>query len=208
MDDASGGHATQGMLLRMSFGRRARARCTGSCVALLASVVLVACAPEARPDLSRPAPTAPTSDLATSPATVVTEASRRTGWTCAPACQRWRPVLDRLDSHRTRAYESGQPRSLHRVYVPGSRVLAHDLRMLRAWTRRGATVSGVRLRVLAVTREATGRSDVRLRIVDRMLAATARLADGVTVPLPRDRATERIVVLRQVRGTWRIAASR
>jgi hypothetical protein len=117
-------------------------------------------------------------------------------------------VLDLLDAHRTRAYESGQSRSLHRVYVPGSRVLAHDLRMLRAWTRRGATVSGVRLRVLAATREATGRSDVRLRIVDRMLAATARLADGATVPLPRDRATERIVVLQQVRGTWRIAASR
>jgi hypothetical protein len=80
--------------------------------------------------------------------------------------------------------------------------------MLRAWTRRGVTVSGVRLRVLAVTREATRGSDVRLRIVDRMLAATARLADGATVPLPRDRATERIVVLRRVRGTWRIAASR
>jgi hypothetical protein len=41
-----------------------------------------------------------------------------------------------------------------------------------------------------------------------MLGATARLADGATVRLPHDRATERVVVLRHARGEWRIAASR
>jgi hypothetical protein len=62
--------------------------------------------------------------------------------------------------------------------------------------------------VLAVPRQIIGRDAVRLRVVDRMLGATARLADGATVRLPHDRATERVVVLRPARGEWRIAASR
>nr|CAA9363081.1 MAG: hypothetical protein AVDCRST_MAG46-3471 [uncultured Nocardioidaceae bacterium] len=197
------------MLLRMSLARRTRARAVSSCVAFLASLVLGSCASDATPEGARPAtppvgdvlevlPEAPTGDAA----------PRRTGWTCTAVCQRWRPVLDRLDGHRTRAYASGRPRQLRRVYAPGSRVLAHDLRMLRAWTRRGATVSGVRLRVLAATRQDGSSGVVRLGVVDRLLDATARLADGATVPLPHDRVTERVVVLRRVRGQWRIAGSR
>lgn len=192
------------MLLRMSFGRRRRA---GWCVALLASLALGGCAPDAK-QAAEPAPTASAPAGEAVPDAPTGHALPRARWTCTAVCQRWRPVLDRLDTHRTRGYASGRPQLLRRVYAPGSRVLAHDLRMLRAWTRRGATVSGVRLRLLAVTPQDVGRDAVRLRVVDRLLDATGRLADGATVQLPHDLATERVVVLRQVRGQWRIAASR
>ena len=212
MDDAPAGRAARGMLARMSLGQRTQACCARWCVALLALLVLGSCVAGGQP-AADPAPDAPSSGVVTAPVTPTAEAPtgralpRWTGWTCTAVCQRWRPVLHRLDAHRTRAYARGQPRLLRRVYAPGTRVLAHDLRMLRAWTRRGATVSGVRLRVLAVPRQIIGRNAVRLRVVDRLLGATARLAD-TTVRLPHDRATERVVVLRHARGEWRIAASR
>lgn len=130
-------------------------------------------------------------------------------WSCAPACVRWRPVLDRLDANRTQAYATGRPQLLRRVYVPGSRVLFRDRQMLSAWTSRNATVSGVRLRVLDVRRLRSVGPSVRLRVVDRMTPATAHLHPGVgRVALPRDLPTRRVIVLRAGPQGWRIAASR
>jgi hypothetical protein len=137
-------------------------------------------------------------------------------WSCAAACVRWRPVLDELDAHRRRAYATGRPRLLHRVYVPGSGVLARDRRMLTAWTARTAGVSGVRLRVLHVRRLPAGRrwpaargTSVRLRVVDQLAPATVHLYRGAgRIPLPRDLPTSRVIVLRHGPTGWRIAAVR
>lgn len=130
-------------------------------------------------------------------------------WSCTAACLRWRPVLDRLDAHRARAYATGRARLLRRVYVPGSRVLARDRQMLRAWTRRAVTVSGARLRVLDVDRLASDGPSVRLRVVDQLGRATARVRDGEErVALPHDLPTDRVIVLRYGVHGWRIAASR
>jgi hypothetical protein len=127
-------------------------------------------------------------------------------WDCAAACRRWRAVLDRLDAHRARAYATGRTRLLNRVYLPRSRVLATDRRMLGAWTRRGAAVSGARLRVLDVSRLPSPGRSVRLRVVDRLAPATARL-DGERIALPHDQPTEHLIELRRTPVGWRIASS-
>ena len=117
-------------------------------------------------------------------------------------------MLDRLDAHRARAYALVRPRILHRVYLPDSRVLASDRHMLRAWTRRGAAVTGVRLRVLAVSRLPSPGRSVRLRVVDRLARTTARLGTGERIALPHDEPTAHVVVLRRTSEGWRIASSR
>jgi hypothetical protein len=123
------------------------------------------------------------------------------------ACRRWRPVLDQLDAHRARAYASGRPGLLLRVYLRGTRVLASDRRMLTSWTRRGAVVSGARLQVLEVCRLTSPGRSVRLRVVDRLAPATALLDSGERIRLPRDEPTERMIVLRRTPEGWRIASS-
>jgi hypothetical protein len=172
-------------------------------MACVLAAVLCACASDAAP-AARGGGTDPAGAGATLPAPVASERA----WTCAGACVRWRPVLDRLDSHRARAYATARPRALRRVYVPGSRVLVRDRRMLRAWARRDATVAGVRLRVLHVRRLPSTGADVRLRVADRLGRATAALSDGRGVALPRDRPTAHVVVLRRTGAGWRIAATR
>ena len=116
----------------------------------------------------------------------------------------WPAVLDR---QRERAYAAEDPALLRAVYVSGSPVLRHDLATLRAYSDRDVRLSGVRLRTLDV--EPLGRSGpyVRLDVVDQLDRPTAHGADG-TVRLPRDRATVRVIVLRDASDGWRIAGVR
>lgn len=174
-------------------------------VAACAAVVALACwgcasaEPEAR--------AAPVGDPGGGAAVSVLSDPPERKWSCGADCRRWRSVLHRLDAHRTRAYASGRARLLLRVYLPASQVLARDRRMLRAWTRRGAAVSGVRLRVLDVSRLPSQGRSVRLRVVDRLAPVTARLGNGERVGLPRDQPTEHLIVLRRTSDGWRITSS-
>jgi hypothetical protein len=174
---------------------------------VLAALLLVgACGTVERADVVAPR-AAPAGQPAG--AVEVAAAPESAGWTCPGPCRRWRGVLHGLDRHRTRAYAQGDPALLSRVYLPGTRVLAADRRMLAAWIDRGATVSGVRLRVLRADRLGrTVGAGARLRVVDRLGPAVAHLPDGRQRALPRDRPTERVVVLVRTRHGWRIAASR
>jgi hypothetical protein len=119
----------------------------------------------------------------------------------------WSAILDRLDRRRETAYASEDPSLLGVVYVSGSPVLRHDLAMLRAYAERGVRLTGVRLRALDVRLLGRAGPYVRLRVVDRLERPTAHAADGA-VRLPRDQATSRVIVLRDVAGGWRIAAVR
>jgi len=180
-----------------------RTRAPGRWVAAWTAVAALACSACAAPDRQRPAAPSNGSGVAVSAVSEPPEAE----WACSADCWRWRPVLDRLDAHRARAYATGRPRLLLRVYLPRSRVLASDRRMLSAWTTRGATVAGARLRVLAVSRLRSPGRSVRLRVVDRLAPATARLRRGERIELPHDQATEHLVVLRRTPDGWRIASS-
>jgi hypothetical protein len=119
----------------------------------------------------------------------------------------WTAILARLDRRRERAYAANDPAGLRAVYVAGSTVLRHDLAILRAYGERGARLTGVRLRLLDVALLDRSGSYARLRVVDRLDRPVAHTAQG-SVRLPRDRATERLIVLRDAADGWRIEAVR
>ncbi len=100
-----------------------------------------------------------------------------------------------------------RPRLLGDVYVAGSAVLRRDRATLLAWADRGVTVADLHLDLLDLEVLHADRRLVRLRVIDRLEPATARLPQGRTVSLPRDEATARILGLRKVAGRWRVATS-
>jgi hypothetical protein len=137
----------------------------------------------------------------------------RSGEPAAPARQAaarppdWSAILAGLDHRRERAYAAGDPARLRAIYVPGSTVLHRDVAMLRAYRDRGVSLTGVRLRLLDVAVLKRRGPYTRLLVVDRLDRPVAHTAKG-SLRLPRDRPTERLIVLRDAAGGWRIAAVR
>lgn len=116
-------------------------------------------------------------------------------------------VLRSWDRRRGSAYSRGDVAGLRDLYVDGAG--AADARMLRAYTRRGLRLEGMRMQILAVE-VLTRRPDVwRLRVTDRLVGAVAIGPSGDT-RLPRDQASTNVVTL--VRspsdGAWRVASVR
>lgn len=116
-------------------------------------------------------------------------------------------VLHAWDVRRARAWARGDRQALRELYVPGSTAGRRDVAMLAAWHERGLRVRGMRMQLLA--------AQVRARSAGRLVVVvTDRLAGGVAVgpatrlPLPRDAASTRTVVLRRVAGEWRVAEVR
>jgi hypothetical protein len=120
---------------------------------------------------------------------------------------KWVAILGQLDRRRELAYALGDPRRLRSVYVADSPVLRHDVAMLRAYRTRGVSLTGVRLRVIDADLMGRDGRYVRLRVVDRLERPTAHTEHG-SIRLPRDEATARVIVLRDIAVGWRIAAVR
>jgi hypothetical protein len=112
-----------------------------------------------------------------------------------------RAVLADWDARRAAAWASGDVERLRSLYAAGSRSGRADVRMLASYVDRGLTVRGMRTQVLALdVLDATSRS-VRVRVTDRVSGAEAVDGDSV-IPLPDDRPSTRLVVLRLVEGEW------
>jgi hypothetical protein len=78
--------------------------------------------------------------------------------------------------------------------------------MLRAYLRRGLTVTGVEMSYFVLRSARAGPGAVRLIVVDRLGPAAARAPSGAAEPLPVDQPTRHRIVLRHLRGGWRIAS--
>lgn len=94
---------------------------------------------------------------------------------------------------------------LRSVYLPGSVQLAQDVRMLRAYLRRGLRVSGVRTRCMVVTLERQLPNRASLVVVDALGEAVAHDAQGSAQPLPHDLPTRHRIRLVMTAAGWRIA---
>lgn len=112
-------------------------------------------------------------------------------------------VLHDWDSRRAAAYAAGEPAALRALYVPGSTTARADRAYLRAYTRRGLRVTGLRHQLLAVDVLDAGPRWWRLRVTDRQVGGVARGA-GVAVPLPRDQPSTWRIGLRRSGGVWRV----
>lgn len=119
---------------------------------------------------------------------------------------RWRPILAAIDGRRARAWRTGNPALLRRVYVAGSHALRRDRAMLSRYGDRGLRVDGVRLGFLsvAVLAQRPGRAD--LLVVDQLGRARALGPHGARLVLPTDRPSRHRVTLRRTSAGWRIAA--
>jgi hypothetical protein len=79
--------------------------------------------------------------------------------------------------------------------------------LLRRYHRRGLRVTGMRTQVLSLA-VLEHRADLwRLRVIDRLVAATA-VGHGSRTVLPRDRPSEHEITLVRQRQGWRVAGVR
>lgn len=113
-------------------------------------------------------------------------------------------ALHAWDERRAEAWAAGDEAALRSLYAPGSGAGRADLRMLRAWERRGLRVAGMQMQVLRVEVRWASPSRLTMVVTDRLVGAVA-VGPGVRRPLPRDRASTRRVVLVRGVGEWRVA---
>ena len=113
-------------------------------------------------------------------------------------------VLRAWDVRRAAAWAAGDEAALAALYTDGSAAGRRDRAMLGRYGARGLRVRGMRMQVLAgkVRTRTTGR--IVLVVTDRLAHAVA-VGPGVRVALPRDRATQRTIVLLRGAGEWRVA---
>lgn len=118
-------------------------------------------------------------------------------------------VLRAWDVRRSRAWSAGDPAALRRLYVAGSAAGTRDVRMLRAWQRRGLRVHGLRAQLLRVIVRSVRPRRLVIDVTDRLAGGVVAGTDaGRTIELPRDAASRRRVVLRVVAGEWRVVSVR
>lgn len=124
-----------------------------------------------------------------------------------------RPTADALsllrewDHQRSRAWAGGDPAALADLYAPGSRTGRRDHDMLAAYADRGLRVIGLRTQVLGAALRFRAPGRMTLEVTDRVVGGRA-VGRGLRIPLPRDRPSTRLVTLRRVAGTWRVAEVR
>lgn len=114
-------------------------------------------------------------------------------------------VLRVWDRARAAAWARGSVGALRRLYVSGAG--ASDVRLLEAYVERGLRVRDLRVQVLSIDVLDRRPGEWRLRVTDRLAAGTA-VGPSVRQPLPRDRASRRILRLVRDEGAWRMAVVR
>jgi hypothetical protein len=117
--------------------------------------------------------------------------------------------LRRWDERRAAAYAASDLGRLRRLYAPGSRAGARDVRILRSYADRGLIVEELAVQVLDVRLVSASPQSVRLRVLDRV-------AGGAVVPtsgrgeamLPSGRPTLRTVTMVDLGDGWVVRSVR
>lgn len=142
------------------------------------------------------------------PTPAARQVARQVATDHAPATGHWRRVLRRLDRRRERAFTDGEVARLRQVYAAGSPLLRRDARVLREYRRRGLRLESARLRLTSVETVRQTSRRVVLRVVDTLARVRVRTPGGRWRVLPRDRPSERTIVLRRSGTGWRIVGIR
>jgi hypothetical protein len=117
----------------------------------------------------------------------------------------WPALLTELDTRRSAAFASGDPRRLDGVDAPGSPALRRDRALLSRLGAEGLTAGGVRLRASSVrlTRGAGARAE--LTVVDSLLPYWLVAKDGTVTTARPGRGPQRwSVTLARVSAGWRV----
>jgi hypothetical protein len=113
-------------------------------------------------------------------------------------------LLRAWDHRRSVAWSRGDVAGLADLYTRGSRAGRHDRAMLAAYVDRGLRVAGLHTQVLAVSLRSWGPGRFTMEVTDRVVGVHA-VGHGVQIPLPRDHPSTRVLTLRRVSGSWRVA---
>ena len=105
-------------------------------------------------------------------------------------------VLRRWDRARGRAFAEGDVDALRSLYAAGSAAGTSDVRLLRAYLRRGLRVEGMRMQLLSLEVLHEEPTRLRLLVTDRLTGSVA-VGRGTRVRLPEDQASTRVVELRR-----------
>ena len=113
-------------------------------------------------------------------------------------------VLGGLDTVRTQAFVSGDESRLRDVYVD-ERAARADVHVLRSYRERDLRLEGMVLVRESCRVTDRSRLSITLDVVDHLGPTWVRTDDGSRRDLPRDRSTQRTVVLQRTDDGWRVA---
>jgi hypothetical protein len=113
-------------------------------------------------------------------------------------------VLRQWDLLRAQAWAAADAHALRSLYVPRSAAGRADVRLLRAYTSRGAVVRRLVTQVFAVRVLRRGAASLRLSVFDRV-AGGQLVRHGRATTLASSRPVTRTVQFRRLDGSWRVA---
>ncbi|NYG57293.1 hypothetical protein BJ980_000216 [Nocardioides daedukensis] len=118
-----------------------------------------------------------------------------------------RRVLAGWDERRAAAWAIGSVTDLRALYVEGSAAGRVDVRMLKAWLRKGVRVEGMQTQVLDFTVVSHTSDELVLDVTDRLSGGVA-VGAGDEIALPVDRADRRRIALVRRQGEWLVSSVR
>jgi len=125
--------------------------------------------------------------------------------TSAPTPDPGAAVLREWDAARAAAWAAGDPVALGALYLPGAAAGRRDVRLLHTYLARGLRVNGLQFQRLQVRVLAQDADLLRLDVVERLLPASVR-SGSVLRRLPAGQPVRRVVELRRVGDSWRVAS--
>ncbi|HEY0470513.1 MAG TPA: protein kinase [Kribbella sp.] len=124
-----------------------------------------------------------------------------------PETTRWLRTLHALDAQRSRSFSTLDDAGLDAIYLPGSSPWKSDKSLLASYRDQHVRIEGLSIEIQSLAVEQSSPSTAVLRVVDRLISATAVDSAGRRTPLPPGQPTKRRVTLRTTppATTWRIA---
>jgi hypothetical protein len=124
----------------------------------------------------------------------------------AAETSRWLKALQALDVQRSRTFSTLNVAGLDAIYVPGSAPWKSDKSLLTSYRDQQVRMEGLSIQIQSLAVEESSPNTAVLRVVDRLISATAVDKSGRRTPLPSGQPTHRRITLKTTppSTTWRI----
>lgn len=119
--------------------------------------------------------------------------------------ERFRAILEALDSKRAEAFALPDTAPLNDVYPEGSDLLAKDRKLVSDYSRQGARIEGLRYEIQSLKIDSQTSTQVVLTVVNQRQPYTVIDGSGNRSPQPAAKAERQRFTLKLVDGKWLIA---
>jgi hypothetical protein len=150
-------------------------------------------------------PSAP-GNPATPPGTAVPRGPSPSPASAEAETTRWLKTLHALDVQRARTFSTLNDAGLDAIYIPGSSPWKSDKSLLASYRDQHVRIEGLTIEIQNLSVEQSSPDTAVLRVVDRLISATAVDQAGHRTPLPPGQPTPRRIVLKTTPPStaWRI----